>query len=515
MLPDFTTLCDLLQYRAENQPDQRAYTLLPDGETEGPSLTYRQLDQLARYVAGQLQSLNATGERVLLLYPTCLEYIVAFFGCIYAGAIAVPAFPPRFNRSSPRVQSIARDSQAAFALTTNAILDQLQSRLRQNPELSGAHLIGTSLNNLNSEAPAWVAPHLSPKSIAYLQYTSGSTATPKGVIIQYDNLMHHLESLLEIANPSQDASAVSYLPLYHDFGLVIGVLMSLYVGIPLFLMPPTAFIQKPIRWLRAITRYRATYSFAPSFAYQFCVNHISPEEAQNLDLRFWKASFCGAETVDADALQAFKNTFAPYGLDSCTVLPCYGLAEATVGVSSNRVLTQFNICHLQSHALERGLVVESSKGEKSINKIVSCGKPLSGLDVAIVDPETFTRCSMNQIGEIWVSGASIASGYWNCPEETRKTFEAQLEGDKGIDYLRTGDLGFLKNGELYVTGRLKDIIIIRGLNHYPQDIELTVEKSHFSIQPNGCAAFSISIEGDEKVIILVELKRTHRKTDPS
>jgi amino acid adenylation domain-containing protein len=512
---NFTSLLELLHYRAEHEPDQRAYTLLVDGETEGPSLTYGQLDQLAQVLAARLQSLDASGERVLLLYPTCLEYIVAFFGCIYAGAIAVPAFPPRYNRSSPRIQAMASDSQASFALTTHAILERLGPRLNHNPELTDVRWIGTSIFDPIPDEITWDPPNLSPDSIAYLQYTSGSTSSPKGVLIPHGNLMLHLEQMQEIGGASPGDPVVSYLPLYHDLGLVAGVLSPLHVGMPLYLMPPTAFVQKPARWLQAITRYKAKFSGAPAFAYQYCADQISPEDKKTLDLSSWKVSLCGAETIPANSLKSFIDTFTPCGLDAHTVLPGYGLAEAILMVSTNSRSSAYLVRNLQLRALEQGQVLETDRGDETSRQIVSCGRAPSGLEILIVDPETLMPCPTNQIGEVWVSGPSLAQGYWNRPEETVKTFQASLAGEDQGKYLRTGDLGYLLEGELYITGRLKELIIIRGANYYPQDIELTVQHSHAAIQPHGCIAFSTPIDGEEKLVIATELKRTHRNTDIS
>lgn len=507
--PNFSTLVDLLSYRALYQTNQSAFTFLKDGETEFVSLTYQELDQKARAIAMVLQSMKATGERALLLYPPGLEFIAAFFGCLYAGVIAVPVYPPRRNQRMTRLQGIATDAQATFALTTTSI----EHRLKEEPELAALHCIATD-NVATHLAADWQAPTVKSDTLAFLQYTSGSTGTPKGVMVSHGNLLHN-EQLIQVAfQHTEKTIVVGWLPLFHDMGLIGNVLQPMYLGIPSFLMSPVAFLQKPLRWLQAISHYKATTSGGPNFAYDLCISNITPEQRASLDLSSWQVAFNGAEPVRGETLERFARIFGPCGFGESTFYPCYGMAETTLFVSGGLKTANPVVCLYEAAALEQNRVVVTSDEQKGARKIVGCGQAWLDEKIVIVDSETLTLCLPEQVGEIWVSSLSVAQGYWNRPTETEQTFNARLADTKVGPFLRTGDLGFLQDGELFLTGRLKDLIIIRGRNHYPQDIEVTVEQSHAALRLGCSAAFSVEVEGVERLVIASEVERSFlRKLD--
>jgi acyl-CoA synthetase (AMP-forming)/AMP-acid ligase II len=505
-----TTLVDLLRYRAIYQPNVTAYTFLLDGEKEEVSLTYEELDRKARAIAVSLQSFCPSGERALLIYPPGLEYIVAFFGCLYAGVIAVPAYPPRPNRSATRLQTIIADAQPKAALTTASVWVTLERQSSYTPQLKNLPWLAT--DRLDDHlAKNWQETALSGSNLAFLQYTSGSTAEPKGVAIAHQNLLHNLSWIYRRFEHSSNSRGVIWLPLYHDMGLIGGVLQPLYGGFPVVLMSPLMFLQSPIRWLQAISRYRATTSGGPNFAYNLVSRKVTPEQLTHLDLSSWEVAFNGSEAISYEILEQFAAILQPCGFRREAFYPCYGMAEATLIVSGGRKTAPIVAKKVKAEALEKHYVVPASSQENNWRIVVGCGHSLSDQKVVVVNPETLRQCAANEVGEIWVSGASVAKGYWNQPEETKRTFCAYLADPNEGPFLRTGDLGFLEDGELFITGRLKDIIIINGRNYYPQDLEWTVEQSHSSIRPNCAAAFSAEIKNEERLIILAEIERSYRK----
>lgn len=504
------TLVELLRCRAEEQPHQQAYTFLKDGETDAVEWTYAQLDQQARQIAAWLQQVGVPRDRVLLLYPAGLEYIAAFFGCLYADMIAVPAYPPRLNRPAPRLQAIAADTTAQLALTTTPILTDLQRRFDQMPELKALRWLATDQPENGPAAGDWRHPRLTGETLAFLQYTSGSTNTPIGVQLSHANLLHNLSLIQHGLKVDLTSSFFSWLPLYHDMGLIGNVLEPLYAGIPLVLSSPTSFIERPIRWLQAITRYKSTISGGPNFAYQLCIDRITPEERVNLDLSSWQVAFCAAEPIRAETLERFFAAFASCGFRRKALYPCYGLAEATLIVSGGVGPAEPIICAVERTAIEQNRVVEASPHSDNSQQFVGCGQTLLDQKIVIVDPESRAPVAADQVGEIWTASPSISSGYWQRVEATRTNFQAYLADTNSGPYLRTGDLGFVKNGELFVTGRIKELIIIHGRNYYPQDIEQTAEQSHPALQPSGSAAFSIPVNGQEQLVIVHEVKRSQR-----
>jgi amino acid adenylation domain-containing protein len=506
------SLVEVLRRRASEQPDRLAYRFLADGEVEEATFTYAELERRARGIAAWLQERGAAGERVLLLYPASLDYVEAFYGCLLAGAVAVPAYPPRPNRPMPRIRAIVADAQARFAMTTTAVLSTLERRIADLPDL--AALTWRTTDDLEAQvAESWRDPRVDRGTLAFLQYTSGSTALPKGVMVTHGNLLHN-EGLIEgSCGHGPETPCVSWLPLYHDLGLIGNMIQSLYVGTPCTLMAPVAFLQSPIRWLRAVSKYGAHTSGGPNFAYELCVAKTTPEQREGLDLSPWRVAFNGAEPVRQETLERFVRTFAPYGFRPEAPFPCYGLAETTLIVTGPaRELPHVHV-PFRAEEMTRNRAVAAELGEEGAREMVGCGRVLGDQQVAIVDPETRERCASEGVGEIWVSGASVARGYWNRTEETAETFGAQILGEEGPSYLRTGDLGFFHGGELYITGRRKDLIIIRGSNHYPQDVELTVERSHAALRPGGGAAFSVEVDGEERLVAVQEIQREHRRAD--
>ncbi|WP_189524989.1 AMP-binding protein [Nostoc sp. 'Peltigera membranacea cyanobiont' 232] len=498
-------LSDILLQRVQIHPDQKAYIFLQDGETESESLTYGELDRQARTIADHLQSWQ--GERALLLYPEGLEFITAFFGCLYAGIVAVPVYPPRRNQKLSRLLSIVNDAQAKVALTTTSILTNIDERWEEEPELARLKLVATDTIEANPQE--FVLKSVTPESLAFLQYTSGSTGTPKGVMVTHGNIIHNQQLIQQAFGHSEQSVVAGWLPLFHDMGLIGNVLQPMYLGIPCILMPPVAFLQKPIRWLQVISKYRATTSGGPNFAYDLCVKKVQPEQLGELDLSSWDLAFSGAEPVRAETLEQFSKKFAQCGFNYNAFYPCYGMAESTLFTTGGDKNQKPVIQGVKTGELEQNLVVESEISSAESRMFVGCGRPYADTAVTIVNPESLTRCEKKQVGEIWLSGGSVSSGYWNRPQETKETFQAYLADTKEGPFIRTGDLGFLLDGELFVTGRLKDVIIIRGQNHYPQDIELTVQESHPALRPNCGAAFSVEVEGEERLVVVQEVERSY------
>jgi amino acid adenylation domain-containing protein len=447
-----------------------------------------------------------SGERALLLYPPGLDYLAAFFGCLYAGVVAVPAYPPRNQRNTPRIKAIASDAQAAITLTTSIIEPQVRSLLE--PETGSDKLQWLTTDNLaQGTEDAWQEPFIQADTLAFLQYTSGSIGTPKGAMLSHGNLLHNAAMTYRFMEHSSTSKFISWLPTYHDMGLIGGILQPLYGGFPCILMPPASFLQRPYRWLKAISDYQGTTSGGPNFAYDLCIRKITPEQRETLDLSSWSVAFNGAEPVRQETLEQFAAAFADCGFRQEAFYPCYGMAEATLMVSGGTKATTPTVKTVQAAALERNQVIEAGMAiGDDVRTFISCGRTLPEQRIVIAHPETLSRCPTEQVGEIWVSGPSVGQGYWNRAEETEQTFRAYLSDTGEGTFLRTGDLGFLHNGELFITGRAKDLIIIRGRNLYPQDIELTAERSHPSLRAGCGAAFAVEVGNEEQLVVLQELE---------
>lgn len=510
---DCSSMVQLLCWRAINQPEQKAYSFLLDGEYDEVFLTYRELDRKARNLAARLKGMNASGECALLLYPPGLDYIVALFACLYAGTIAVPAYPPRPNQHLLRLAAIIMDAQATLALTTASIASSIERHFDSAPALKELRWVVAENVPVN-DSDGWQDPLTLGTAPAFLQYTSGSTGSPKGVIVTRDNLMHNSALIKQFFEHTSESRVVFWTPPYHDMGLIGGLLQPLYCGIPVTLISPFAFLQRPLRWLQAISRTRATTSGGPNFAYEMCVQKITPEQARSLDLSSWDLAFCGAEPVRAETLARFTAAFEPCGFRPEAFYPCYGLAEATLIVTGGRKYALPVTCFVQGSALAKNHVAVSNRQEEGAVTLVGCGQVASSQELIIVNPDNCIRCEPNEVGEIWTSGPSVAGGYWQQREATRQTFDAYLSDTGEGPFLRTGDLGFLRDGELFVVGRLKDLIIIDGLNHHPEDIEFTAERSHAALRPGCGAAFGIEVNGEEKLVIVYEVDRHYRSLNP-
>jgi amino acid adenylation domain-containing protein len=501
-----SNLLQLLHWRALHQPDRLAYAFLKDGDVEEARLTYAELDEKAKGVAAMLQQEHAQGERVLLVYPSGLDYIAAFFGCLKAGAIAVPTYPPRLNRSLSRLQTIASDALPAIALTTSSILSGIEDFLCEDPHLGAArwHATDTIQDSLGAD---WRPPDITGETLAFLQYTSGSTATPKGVMVSHGNLLHNERLIQQACGHTEESTFVGWLPLYHDMGLIGNILQPLFIGAPSFLMSPAAFLQSPVCWLRAIACYRAATSGGPNFAYDLCVRRVSAEQRETLDLSSWSTAFNGAEPIRLATMERFASAFQSCGFQRKAFYPCYGLAEGTLFVSGDSYRKGPVALTVRPEVLRRRQVVESTDEQEYGQTLVSCGPILPGQRVVIADPDSHLQSTPGHVGEIWLAGPSVAQGYWGRPQETEEIFHARLTDTGEGPFLRTGDTGFIRDGELFVTGRLKDLIIIRGRNYYPQDIELTVERCHPELRPGCGAAFSIDVEGEELLVVVQEVQR--------
>ena len=516
MLTKQSSIVAILQQKAIAKPDATAYIFLEDGENKEVKLTYRELEDRVKAIASRLQSSVKIGSRALLVYPynDSLDFITAFFGCLYAGVVAVPCHPPMNRLTTAEVQTRLVDAEAAIVLSNTDLLPQLKKQLAQGNNSTLQWLdttkITTSVNNCS-------VPAIEPNSLAFLQYTSGSTGEPKGVMITHRCLLQNQEMLRLAFGHDENSIGMGWLPLFHDMGLIGNVIQTVYLGACCVMMSPVSFVQKPIRWLQAISKYRATTSGAPNFAYDLLCDRVNDTQLQQMNLSNWKLAFCGAEPVKEATINRFSDKFAPCGFKKAAFYPCYGMAEATLMITGGDYRQPPTIKYVDKIALEENKLV-TKKNQKGIITIVSAGYPWLDGEIAIVqrlaegeiaNPQTLTECASNEIGEIWYSSSSIGGGYWRKPEATQKTFQASLNNKQ---YLRTGDLGFLSDGELYITGRLNDVLVFWGLNHYPQQIERTVEESHIALKPNCGAAISVTVAGTERLVIIHEIERSHRRS---
>lgn len=506
------TLVELLRFRAETSPDRVVYRFLPGDTKPEQRITYRELDRRAKGLAARIAETAQRGDRALLLIPPGLDYVAAYFACLYAGVIAVPAYPPNPRRPDPRIPSIVGDCDPIVALTTPPLLAKLDQWRGGDERLTALRWIAAD-EDASEAASAWREGNIRDSDVAMLQYTSGSTAAPKGVVLTHRNLLHNLSlirSAFNVTHGSDDVG-VFWLPPFHDMGLIGGILQPCYVGRGAVLMSSATFLQRPLSWLEAMSSYRATTSAAPNFAFDLCVERIKPEETRGLDLSAWHTVFDGAEPIRADTIERFTRAFADVGFRREAFFPCYGLAEATLFVSGGPWGHGPYSLDVSRSALEQKRVTPATAGDRL--RLISSGTPASSQTVRIVDPEERLACDERCVGEIWVSGDSGSSGYWNNAEETAETFGATINGEPETRFLRTGDLGFIDDGQLFVTGRLKDLIILNGRNYYPQDLELASERSHPSLRPGHAAAFALSDEGRETLAIALEVTRHHRESE--
>ncbi|MCL4206549.1 MAG: fatty acyl-AMP ligase [Pirellulaceae bacterium] len=508
--PPKTNLVDSLRYWAATTPTNTAFCFLRDGETDEICWSFEELDRRARAVAARLQSMKMAGQRALLLYPPGLDFVAGFFGCLYSGTIAVPAYPPRRNRNMARIQAISDNAEAKAVLSVHEVTNRVSGLLDEAPHLK--HLTWIATDQVSLElADRWTVPELHPEMLAVLQYTSGSTGTPKGVMLAHRNLMHNMGSITHGFEPDPRGSGVFWLPTYHDMGLIGGILNPVFGGLQCVLLSPLAFLQKPIRWLRTITRYRTTISGGPNFAYDLCVQKVTDDQLEGLDLSSWDVAFNGAEPIRATTLDAFTERFAPVGFRREALYPCYGMAETTLIVTGGKKSEPPVLRTFLGKALDEHRIIPVPADHPDARKLVGCGRVLPAQQMRIVDPVNYRQMPEDRVGEIWVDSPSVGLGYWKNPGATQETFQAKLSDSSSGTYLRTGDLGFFHEGELFVTGRLKDLIIVRGVNRYPQDIEQTVAQSNNHLQAGAVGCFSVDISGRERLIVVSEVERVRRK----
>ena len=507
MRPDTRrSLVDVVRDRAEAQADERAYTFLDAGEAEGGRLTWAELDRRSRAIGAALARRAPSQSRVLLMFPPGLDFIPAFFGVLYAGMMAVPTYPPtggRLDRTVARLGGMAADADIALVLAPAAVRDHAAALEGLVPELRGIAWLAIE-EVPDAMADGWADPECG-DGIALLQYTSGSTAVPRGVMVSHRNLLHNLAHSAAIAGHGAASVSVSWLPVNHDMGLIDGVLQPAFSGFPAYLMAPTAFLQRPLRWLQSISRLRATHSGGPNFAFDLCVRRVPAEARPALDLSSWHIAFNGSEPVRLATLQAFQRAFGECGFrwDACR--PAYGLAESTLLVTASGPGDGPAWIAADPDALTRGLLSPTATGSPNSIPLVSSGALDDQSRLIVVDPVACTQLAPGRVGEIWVAGQSVALGYWRRPADTLATFGAVLADTGEGPFLRTGDLGAVCDGRLFVTGRIKDILIIRGLKHYPHDLEQTAERAHPALRIGCCAAFATSPPADEGVTILAEI----------
>jgi acyl-CoA synthetase (AMP-forming)/AMP-acid ligase II len=504
----FINPVEILQKRAQETPDRLSHLLIGATEAENQSLTYKQLDAAVREMAGYLQSVAEPGQRALLVFPTSLDFIISMYACLYAGLIPIPTNPPGMNRSAQRLETIARDSKATMVLTNPEFHAIFQSVADQFPDFAVLKWITREMAAGNHSLQM---AEITPKSTAFIQYTSGSTNIPKGVVISYRNLSYNAHAIRQTRalELTDESVALNWAPLYHDMGLLVSVFQAVIDGSKSLMMSPIMFMQNPASWLRNIQKYKVTGSGAPNFAYELCIKKIPPEKCEGLDLSTWKLAYNSAEPVRAETQSAFAEKFAPYGFRPEAFAPCYGLAEATLEVSAYTGEPKTITLAISRNDFEEGRVTPvETKGDKDTVTMVSSGKPLADIQIAIVDPQTRKKRAANEVGEVWISGGNIAEGYWNRPDDTKHTFQAHPLGTHEGPYLRTGDLGFLHEGHLYITGRLKDLLIVRGRNYYPQDIEATVQGINRILRPGSGAAFSVTENDVEQLVVVQEIQRT-------
>jgi acyl-CoA synthetase (AMP-forming)/AMP-acid ligase II len=503
----YRTIAELLIDRSLDQPDSLAYRFLSDGDKAEVSITYRELDRQARAISAHLQELQLQDSRAVLIYSydSPFNFIAAFFGCLYAGVIAVPCHPPRNRHGIEELRSRLLAAEAKTILSETKLLGNLQK------ELTCSHYLATDELDI-IWAYKWQEIPVNPENIAFLQYTSGSTGVPKGVIVTHQCLLFNQEMLRLAFGHTEKTIGVGWLPLFHDMGLIGNVLQPLYLGICCTFLSPIAFVRKPVRWLQAISRYRATTSGAPNFAYDLLCRHVKESSLDTLDLSSWEVAFSGAESIRVETIDRFTAKFARCGFRREAFYPCYGMAEASLLISGGTKTKPPIVKYVSTEALKENRVVINEFGRKGFRSVVGCGRAWLDGKIRIVDPRSLQLCGVDRIGEIWTSGSGIAQGYWQDPMETDRTFNAYIQNTQERAFLRTGDLGFLHEGELFITGRLHDILVFWGFNHYPQQIEQTVEECHPALKANACAAFALKIAGENRLAIAIELERTHLRS---
>lgn len=505
---EFQSLIDVLYKRNKDTPKATACVFLEGRTATANSLSYQQLHQNATQIAARLQQSGVVvGDRVLLIFSPGLELISAFWGCLYAGAIAVPVFPPSNKKLMEKTHRIIRNSTPKVLLMSKQTLNKYQILFEEGEYLASANeSMVLSYESIFIESIYnWLEPSLRSDDIAFLQYTSGSTSYPKGVMISHGNLLDNLEKIKLAFGSGEKSVIFGWLPPYHDMGLIGNILGPIYSAAPTYLMTPFSFLQNPLAWLQHITKYRVTISGSPNFAYDYCIKRIKEHKKEGLDLSSWQLAFNGAEPVHHGTMERFYQAFKDYGFRKEAFLPCYGLAEATLLVSSGKLLKPYKVLHIAKEQFQDHRVQFLAEDNPKSYRLVSSGVVYH--DVRIIDPDTLEPCQSDVVGEIWLKSNSVASGYWQQEQETKLAFAANIKGEpKQQNFLRTGDLGFIHDNELYVTGRIKDLIILYGKNHYPQDIEASLAYCDFHAQLGTSAAFVKALENEYYLTVVCEVK---------
>ncbi len=500
------SLVEIISKRADLQPEHVVYRYLGDGVNETERFTFKEIDRVARSVAQELAKKLVPGDRVVLLFPQGLQYIAALYGCFYGGFIAIPAYPPRRNRKTDRLNAIIEDSGASACIATRDVFSTVERNFSDNELLSGMDwFVYEDICGL--ENPKALNRFPKPDEVAFIQYTSGSTGNPKGVMITHENIIYNSEFIHRSFGFDATTVGMNWLPVFHDMGLIGGIFQAAFLGLLNVGMPPVAFLKNPLNWLKAIDKYKATTGGGPNFSYDYCIQKIKPEEVVGLDLSTIKNFYCGGEPVRRKTFEAFPKAFSGAGVRTNQMFAVYGMAETTLIVTGGDPASEPEFVRVNQEALSKNRVVFVTPDEKGID-LVSNGHVWMETEIVIVNPDTFSEADENSIGEVWIKGPTVAKGYWNKPEETKRTFSAYTKSGSG-PWLRSGDLGFIFEGNLYITGRLKDMIIIRGVNYYPNDIEYSVQQSHEAFKDNAGAAFSIQVDGVERLVLVQELERNY------
>jgi acyl-CoA synthetase (AMP-forming)/AMP-acid ligase II len=495
---EFRTFVDVYEVREEHDTDRHLCTFLGEDGSED-FYTFGRVCEEARGLAARLQAVLDVGERALLLYPPGGDYGVALSACLLAGVIAVPAYPPdlrRMSHSVHRLRALIADADARAVLTTPDLHEAVEGFIHGECK-SSARVIALGRTDAAATASSWRRPAVAPESIALLQYTSGSTAAPKGVMLSHRNLLANSAAIQSAFGHTPETRGVTWLPPYHDMGLIGCILQGMFVGLSGIIMSPVTFLRRPMRWLEAISRFQANTSGGPNFAYELCIRRSTPEQRAQLDLSSWDVAFNGAEPIRTSTLEAFAEAFAPAGFRREAFLPCYGLAESALIVSGGPKLSGATSATVERHLLGQGIVSRVPSGDPAAKELVSCGPAVEGAEVVIADPEELSVCPDGEVGEILVAGDSVGRGYWGMRDQTRAVFDARPGGSER-GFMRTGDLGFLLDGELFVTGRLKELVIIRGRNFDPLDIEMACEEAAHELRRGCGAAFGV---GDSLAIV--------------
>lgn len=494
------TIVDVIENRLNENKAGAGFMFLEDGENVGHSVSPGEV----RNDALRLASFLPARSPVLLLLPQGLSFISAFFGCLYARALAVPAAVPTKNRGIEKLTSIINDAGISFGITDRGTLANLQKWFGETLPPINWFLIG----DFQGGDPTAPSPTSLPRpaDIAFLQYTSGSTGKPRAVMVTHENIIANSRIIQECFKNGSESVSVCWVPFYHDMGLIDGIIQPVFSGFHSVSMSPAHFLQKPVRWFKAITKYRATYSGAPNFAFALCNERIRDDELDGIDLSALSCLYNGSETIRPETIGKFVERFSRVAFDRSKMFTCYGLAESTLAVTTAQLGAAPSIARVDEVGFRQNQI--SPAAETPFVELTGCGKVRGDTILKIVDPDTLEPCRENEIGEIWVAGKSVAAGYLNDVVSTSETFVKR----DGQTFLRTGDLGFLMDGELFVTGRIKELIIIRGNNHYPQDIEQTAFFSHHALQRDACAAFSAEIGANEKLVVVQEIRRSFLRT---